>query len=52
MWQDDYWAASVSESGVNNVRKYIANQVQHHSKKSFLEEIDELGFERFKDESE
>jgi putative transposase len=49
MWQDDYWAVSISESGVKNVRKYIANQVEHHSKKSFLEEIDELGFERFKD---
>jgi len=49
MWQDDYWAVSVSESGVRNVRKYIANQVEHHSKKNFLEEIDELGFERFKD---
>jgi len=49
MWQDDYWAVSVSESGVWNVRKYIKNQVEHHSKKSFLEEIEELGFERFKD---
>ena len=52
MWQDDYWAVSVSESGVKNVRKYIANQVEHHSKKSLLEEIDELGFERFKDGEE
>ncbi|MEI6456850.1 MAG: IS200/IS605 family transposase [bacterium] len=37
-WQDDYFAASVSESGVNRVRDYIRNQENHHRKKGFTEE--------------
>ncbi len=41
-WQDDYWAVSVSESHVNQVRKYIGNQEEHHRTKSFEEEIDEF----------
>ena len=48
-WQDDYFAVSVSESGVNNVREYIKNQEEHHKKKTFQEEYDEFikkyGFE-------
>lgn len=52
-WQDEYFAVSVSESMIEKVRKYIANQEEHHKKKSFQEEYDELiakyGFERFKD---
>ena len=43
-WQDDYIALSVSKSGINNVRKYIAIQEQHHKRtvvdpeyKGFLE---------------
>lgn len=31
VWQDDYWAVGVSESMVNNVRKYIHNQKEHHT---------------------
>jgi putative transposase len=50
IWQDDYWAVSVGENDVFRVRRYIANQVEHHRKKSFMEEIEELGFEKFKDE--
>ena len=42
LWQDDYWAVSVSESLVESVRKYIHNQEEHHSKKSFSDEINEL----------
>ena len=38
-WQDEYFAASVSESIVGNVRKYIANQEEHHRGKSFDEEL-------------
>ena len=41
-WQDDYWAVSVSESHVNQIRKYIGNQEEHHRTKSFEEEIDEF----------
>lgn len=41
-WQDDYFAVSVSESGVNRVREYIKNQEQHHEKKTFQQEYDEF----------
>ena len=41
-WQDDYFAVSVSESGVNKVRDYIKNQEEHHQKKTFLEEYNEF----------
>lgn len=39
-WQDEYFAMSVSESGVNNVREYIKNQEAHHQKKTFKEEYE------------
>jgi REP element-mobilizing transposase RayT len=41
-WQKDYFAVSVSESLTGTVRKYINNQEEHHRKKSFLEECDEI----------
>jgi putative transposase len=41
-WQDDYFAASVSESALTDVRRYIENQEEHHRKKTFADE-----FERF-----
>ena len=41
-WQDDYFAVSVSESQVETVINYIKNQEQHHSKKSFNEEVEEF----------
>lgn len=41
-WQDEYFAVSVSESQVNTVRKYILNQEEHHSKKTFKQEYDEF----------
>ena len=34
-WQDDYIGLSVSESALDKVRAYIANQEQHHLKKTF-----------------
>ncbi len=34
-WQDEYYAVSVSESALENVRKYIANQEEHHLMKNF-----------------
>ena len=52
-WQDEYFAVSISESGVNAVREYIKNQETHHAKKSFQEEYDEFmkkyGFTLMKD---
>ncbi|MEZ4907674.1 MAG: IS200/IS605 family transposase [Saprospiraceae bacterium] len=41
-WQDEYFAVSVSESIVDNVREYIKNQENHHKIKSWNEEYDEL----------
>ncbi len=41
-WQDDYFAVSVSESAVNQVRDYIKNQESHHKKKSFNNEYQEF----------
>lgn len=50
MWQDDYYAASVSFSHVERVREYIKNQDEHHRKMTWKEEIDRFleknGFER------
>lgn len=47
-WQDEYFAVSVSESMVENVRNYIKNQENHHLKKTFSEEylefIDKYNF--------
>jgi len=47
-WQDEYIAVSVSESVIERVRKYIANQEEHHRRKSFMDEynqfIDKYGF--------
>jgi putative transposase len=39
-WQNDYFAVSVSESGVHAVREYIKNQEAHHTKKTFGEEYE------------
>jgi putative transposase len=36
-WQTGYGAFSVSESGINAVRDYIAHQREHHKKRSFQE---------------
>lgn len=52
-WQDEYFVASVSESNIQSVRRYIARQELHHSKVPFDREFDDLlrraGFQRFKD---
>jgi putative transposase len=37
-WADEYFAVSVSESGLTAVRKYIENQEVHHKTKSWDEE--------------
>lgn len=41
-WQDEYFALSVSESMLSRVREYIANQEEHHKKKTYQKEYDEL----------
>ncbi len=52
-WQDEYFAVSVSESSLESVRKYIANQEEHHRTKSFDGEFEDFlkraGFQKFKD---
>ena len=49
-WQDEFIAVSVSESQLEAVRKYIANQEEHHRIKSFKEEYElfvrKYGFEK------
>ena len=53
-WQDEYFAVSVSESMIEQIRNYIRNQESHHSIKTFREEYDEFiskyGFQKFEDE--
>lgn len=41
-WQDDYYAISVSESQVEKVRSYIANQEGHHRAVPFDRELETL----------
>lgn len=39
-WQDDYWAVSLSESHLADLRNYILNQEVHHKKITFNEEVE------------
>ncbi len=41
-WQSGYGAFSVSESNVEQVRQYIANQERHHARRSFQDEFREI----------
>lgn len=41
-WQDGYGAFSYSYSSLDNVIRYIQNQKEHHSKKTFKEEYKEF----------
>ncbi len=49
-WQNDYFAASVSESRLDKVRNYIKTQEEHQKVKPFQEEFDafisKYGFKR------
>ena len=38
VWADEYFAISVSEDKLDNVRNYINNQEEHHKKITFLDE--------------
>ncbi|UJH92376.1 IS200/IS605 family transposase [Antarcticibacterium sp. 1MA-6-2] len=42
LWQDDYWAAGVSERNLEQLRNYIKNQEEHHQKKNLSEEVENL----------
>ena len=41
-WADEYYAVSVSESVMYNVRKYIDGQENHHKKVTFQQEYDDF----------
>ncbi len=41
-WADQYYAVSIGESQVENMKKYIMNQEEHHRKKNFTDESAEL----------
>jgi putative transposase len=41
-WQDGYGGFSVSNSGVDRVKKYILDQKKHHEKVSFTDEYKNL----------
>lgn len=41
-WQKEYFAVSISESQVDNVRNYILDQESHHKKKTWEEEYNEF----------
>jgi REP element-mobilizing transposase RayT len=41
-WQEGYAAFTVSPSGRESVRKYIASQEEHHRRKTFREELIEF----------
>jgi len=41
-WADEYFAASVNESNLDNVRAYIRGQEEHHRRLTFQEEYDKF----------
>jgi len=41
-WQDDFYSVSIGMSQIDNLRKYIRNQYQHHQKVAFQEELDSI----------
>jgi len=41
-WQGGYGAFSVSQSRVDSTKRYIENQKEHHSKKTFVKEVEGL----------
>lgn len=53
-WQKGYFALGVSESRIEVVRSYIKNQEDHHSRKTWGQEYEELilkhGFELIEDD--
>ncbi|NNC88987.1 MAG: IS200/IS605 family transposase [Akkermansiaceae bacterium] len=41
-WQEGYSAFTVSATSLDSAREYVANQEEHHRKKSFREELVEF----------
>ncbi|MDZ4659513.1 MAG: IS200/IS605 family transposase [Bythopirellula sp.] len=41
-WQDGYGAFSVSYSNIETIKTYLANQAEHHRRRTFQEEFLEL----------
>jgi putative transposase len=41
-WQDDYYAISIGMDQLHNLREYVRNQVQHHQRVSFEDELNKL----------
>jgi REP element-mobilizing transposase RayT len=41
-WQDDFYSVSIGVSQLENLREYIRNQVHHHQKVSFQDELDKI----------
>ena len=41
-WADEYYAVSVSESAVDDVRAYIDSQEEHHKETTFAEEVEKF----------
>ena len=46
-WEEDFWAASVSPSGVKQVVEYIGKQEEYHKSKTLESELEI--FEKFKE---
>ena len=41
-WQEGYGAFSISVSGIDDTIAYIANQAEHHRKRTFKEELEAI----------
>jgi len=41
-WADEYYSVSISESQINNLRRYIDEQEIHHKKVTYNEEYEEF----------
>ena len=41
-WADEYFAVSISDSDISNVKRYIKNQEEHHRKKTWQNEYDDF----------
>ncbi len=41
-WQDDFYAVSVGQSQLENLRTYIRSQVYHHRAGSFKKELEKM----------
>ena len=41
-WQDDFYSVSIGIPQLENLREYIRNQVHHHRKISFQEELNKI----------